>query len=119
VYGDKVYFTTVDGHVVVANLKTDKVERVLDLHSFDPDKSHTGWSRGLKVIDDEHIIVGFSTLRVTKFRENVRWVKSRFGLLGDSKPTPTHISMYNIKEKKLCWRRVLDDPCLDVIFSVL
>ena len=117
--GDRVYFTTVDGHVVIADLISAEVLDVIDLHACDPDSSHTGWSRGLKIIDEDHVLVGFSTLRVTKFRENVRWMKHRFGMIEQPKPTPTHVALYNLTQRRLVWRHMLDSPQVDVIFSIL
>ena len=119
VLGDKAFFTTVDGHVVIANLLTCTVERVIDLHKCECAGEATGWARGLKIIDEDHVLVGFSTLRVTNFRDNVRWVKKRFGLMRDESVTPTHIALYNVKEERLCWRKVLEEPKIDVVFSIL
>jgi hypothetical protein len=119
VLGNKAYFTTVDGHVVVANLDTCSIEKVVDLHKCDKRGEATGWARGLKIIDADNVLIGFSTLRVTSFRENVRWVKKRFGMMRDASITPTHIAMYNLKEERLYWRKVLEDPKVDVIFSIL
>jgi hypothetical protein len=119
VEGDLAYFTTVDGHVVIANLVSCKVERVIDLHACDPDNTHTGWARGLKLLPSGQVLVAFSTLRVTKFRENVRWVKQRVGLLEHASVSPTHVGLYDLNSEKLVSRRTLDDPQIDVVFSVL
>jgi len=119
VSGDRVYFTTVDGHVVIADLVTTDVIDVVDLHACDPEGLHTGWARGLKIVDDDHVMVGFSTLRVTSIRENVRWIKHRFGMMDNPTPSPTHIALYDLKRRRLVERHVLDDPQIDVIFSIL
>lgn len=119
VRGHRVYFTTVDGHVVIADLATTKVLDVVDLHACDPDSTHTGWARGLKIVDDDHVLVGFSTLRVTRFRENVRWIKHRFGMTENPAPSPTHVALYDLRRRRLISRQMLEAPRIDVIFSIL
>ncbi|MCP3934686.1 MAG: hypothetical protein GY708_04865 [Actinomycetia bacterium] len=119
VVGDSVWFTTVDGHVVTADLRTDEVTGVYDLHSMDTSDEVVGWLRGLTIANDGDLLVGFSTLRVTKIRENIRWVKTRFGRMDNAKLKPTHIARFDVGKGNLKWRRPLDDPLVDVVFSVL
>jgi hypothetical protein len=119
ILGKNVYFTTVDGHVVIANMETTEIVDVIDLHECKNAGTATGWARGLKLIDEDRVIVGFSTLRVTKFRENVRWIKRRLGKLDQGKPEPTHVAMYDLKKRELIWRAHLTNPQIDVVFSVL
>lgn len=119
VRGDLVYFTTVDGHVVVANLETLQVEDVIDLVAMTPDNVALGWARGLHVDDNSTIVVGFSKLRVTEFRQNVRWVKQRFGLLNSNTSLTTHVAAFHLGDRKMLWRHTLDQPRLDAVFSVL
>lgn len=119
VHGTDVYFTTVDGHVVIADLENTEIKDVIDLHDCKNAGHSTGWARGLKIIDSDHVIVAFSTLRVTKIRENVRWIKRRLGKLDSDTPEPTHIAMYNLRTRTLCWRSHLLNPQIDVVFSVL
>ncbi len=119
VVGDSVYFTTVDGHLVIADLLTDTVTDVVDIQAFSDAEGALGWMRGLTVLDEGHVLLGFSTLRVTKFRENIRWVKKRAGQLENDVVLPTHIARYDIPNRRLIWRRELSDPVMDVVFSVL
>jgi len=119
VLGNRVYLTTVDGHVVVANLDTLTIEKIVNLHSCADSDAVTGWARGLKIVDKDHVIVGFSTLRVTKFRENIRWLKKQVGMLQSADVCPTHFALYDLKNEKMLWRSYTDDVGLDVIFSIL
>ena len=118
VVGDLVYFTTVDSHIVVADLLTCKVIDVVDLYAIAETDDALGWSRGLHV-DGTNASVGFSTLRVTKIRQNVRWVKERFGRMEKGRVMPTHVASFDLENRKLNWRQPLNDPQVDVIFSVL
>lgn len=119
VVGDTVYFTTVDGHLVTADLTTDTVTDVTDIVAISECDDALGWMRGLAVLDDGDILLGFSTLRITKIRENVRWVKNRFGKMENPTVVPTHVARYNLAEGRMIWRRELTDPVMDVVFSVL
>jgi len=118
VYGSKVYFTAVDGHIIVANLENEQVENIVNLNDIANEKNRAlGWCRSLYVIDEDHVIVGFSRLRPTKFRENLRWVRRQLGdkVTGNA---PTRISLFNLKQKKLIWEYSLEEAGINAIFSV-
>lgn len=119
VLGDKVYFTTVDGHVAILNLNSLAVEALHDLNSIANLDAPLGWTRGLKILDEHRLVIGASTLRVTSIRNNIRWVKKKFGQLEEDKVVPTNIALYNVAEGCVEWVKVLDDPMVDVVFSVL
>jgi len=119
VFGNRAFFTTVDGHVVIANLDTLKVEKIVNLHKCAGGDKATGWARGLKIIDEQHILVAFSTLRVTKFRENLRWIKKKAGVIENHIVSPTHFALYDIVNERMLWRKFTDDTGVDVIFSIL
>lgn len=118
VYEEAVYFTTVDGHIIVASLENNRVEQVIDLNEITNSGWSLGWCRGLHIVDKEHIIIGFTRVRPTKIRENVRWIKHRFGLRETAGKLPARIALYNIKERKLCWEQNLEDAGMNVVFSI-
>lgn len=118
VYEESVYFTTVDGQIVVANPKSGQLEQVVDLNELTNSDRALGWCRGLKVLDREHVIVGFTGLRATKFRKNLRWVKHRFGLRKTVGNLPTRIALFDLNRRKLCWEQNLEELGMDVIFSI-
>jgi hypothetical protein len=115
--GDKVYFTTVDGHVVVANGNSLQVEEIIDLKQIDGKNSMLGWCRGLLLEDERTAWVGFSRIRKTWQQENVRWVKSvlREGM----QARPTHIALYDLVEKRLIREFDLEELGMHVLFSIL
>ncbi len=120
-YEQSVYYTTIDGHIVVANLRNDRIEEVIDLNELTDTANYhptrpLGWCRGLKILDSEHVLVGFSRLRSTKWRENIRWAKRCLG--GQAGTPPTRVALYDLKHRKLCWEQSLEEQGMDAIFSI-
>ncbi len=113
VHGDCVYFTTVDGHVVIADTKSLKVVDVLDLNRMvDPD-TLLGWARGIHLGEDG-LWVGFSRIRPTRFRENVAWVARGF-----KQSRPTHVARFDLT-RNCCVEWIdLEPTGLGAVFSVL
>jgi hypothetical protein len=116
VRGEKIYFTTVDGRVVIANSLSLQVENTIDLKEIDGQESLLGWCRGLLPLDDRKVWVGFSRLRKTVFRENVLWVRSVFREgMGEK---PTHITLYDIAEKQCLQEFDLERHGMNIVFSI-
>lgn len=119
VYGDYVYFTTVNGHIVVANKKTFRIERVFDLNKMDGRGLPLGWCRGFCLIGDD-AFVGFSRLRTTKILDNLRWVKSMVtAFKSPEKLQPSRVSRFNLKKMALEDEFILPRDDIDILFSVL
>lgn len=122
----KLYFTAVDGHVLIVDPQSCKVLEVINLRDFVDTDYPLGWCRGIKIVDSERIIVGFSRLRQTKLHEKVRWAKAQVRRLsGDenyaqSLPSlPTRISCFNLTTRSLEWEVPLSDHKIDAVFSIL
>ena len=118
VHGRRVYFTTVDGHVVIASLDEDRVERVVDLNRIAGSELALGWCRGLHVLGPDRVVVGFSRLRPTKIRQNLRWLKHRFGLRGTPGNLPSRIACFDLSTESLCWERNVEEHGMSVLFSI-
>jgi hypothetical protein len=118
VAGRHVYFTTVDGHVVIASLDSDRVERVVDLNAIACSELALGWCRGLLLLDDGRLVVGFSRLRPTKISANLRWLQHRVGMRDSPGNLPTRVSCFDIDQERLCWEHELEAAGLSTIFSV-
>jgi len=115
VLGNRIYFTTVDGNVVVANTETLKVEQTIDLNAFHDDPARTlGWCRGLLPLDEDRIWIGFTRVRPTKFIENVAWIKH-----GASRHKPSHIALYDLKHARCEQEIELEAHGIGVVFSLL
>lgn len=115
--GDRIYFTTVDGHIVIVNRHTRTVDRVVNLYPANGEKKVLlGWCRGLLPIDDRHIWVGFTRVRKTKFVENVLWVRSmvKEGVYDK----PTHISLYDLDAQRCLEEIDLEPYGMNIVFSI-
>lgn len=112
VYGDRVFFTAVDGKVVIADTRTLKVTEVIDLTSMHEPETLLGWCRGL-MLDGDRMWIGFSRMRPTKFRKNVAWVKNGFRhSLG------THVGLYDLRERRLVAQLNVDAAGLNAVFGI-
>jgi hypothetical protein len=113
VHGDRVYFTTVNGCVLIADPATLRVERTIDLGRFHEEGTILGWTRGL-LVDDGGMWVGFSRIRPTKFRENVAWVARGFKSVN-----PTRIAYYDLESGRCTAEIDLEPAGLSAVFSIL
>ncbi len=118
VHGRRVYFTTVDGHVVIASLDRDRVERVVDLNRIVGSDLALGWCRGIHVLEPDRVVVGFSRLRPTKIRQNLRWLKHRVGLRGTPGNLPSRIACFDLSTETLCWEHNVEEHGMSVVFSI-
>jgi hypothetical protein len=115
VFGEHIYFTTVDGHIAIANCSSLDIERVVDLNEFGDDRETLlGWCRGLLPLDEHRIWVGFTRVRKTKFKENILWIKHGFRETGK----PTHIALYDLAAKRCLQEIDLEPHGLNVLFGI-
>jgi hypothetical protein len=93
IFNDFLYFTTVDGHIVVVNPRNLQIERVHDLSKMSgPSSEPLGFCRGLHLLDERFAWVGFTRIRPTKFRENLSWVRHP-----TRTPRHSHISLFDLQ----------------------
>ncbi len=117
--GDDIYFTSVNGHVSIADLATGKVKSVYDLRTISKSDKTLGWCRGLHILDQDRVLVGFSRLRPSKFKENLGWVKHRMGLHDNAGRMATRVACYDLKRSVLEWEVDLEPGGLNAVFSIL
>jgi hypothetical protein len=115
---DRIYFTTVDGRIVIANRQSLAVEQIIDLSEIHRGQDQSdvllGWCRGVLPLDESRLWVGFTRVRKTKITENVMWIKHAFR----DKEKPTHISLYDI-EKRRCLQEIdLEPHGMNIIFGI-
>lgn len=115
VTGERVWFTTTNGHLVEADPDAAKVVSFLDLNAIEGTRDPLGWCRGL-LVEDDVAWVGFSRLRATVWRENLRWVKRT--LHGQSL-RPTRVAAYDLALRKPIAEWNLEGCQLHAIYSVL
>jgi len=119
IHDGKVYFTAVDGHVVIADPVTCEVLAVHDLNAMTDTNKTLGWCRGLHILDDDRILVGFSRLRQSKFRENVQWVKFQIRQRESAGKLPTRVALYDLAAERLVWDINLEKYECNAVFSIL
>ncbi len=113
-FNGSLYFTTVDGHVLIVNAGTLKIERVIDLNEMSGSSGETlGWCRGLLPLDERFLWVGFTRVRPTKFRENLNWVRQQ-----KRTHRPSHIALYDLQSGS-CLEEIETEPHgIGVVFTL-
>jgi hypothetical protein len=113
-FNGSLYFTTVDGHVVIVNPKTLKIERVIDLNKMGgPSGGSLGWCRGLCPLDERFLWVGFTRIRRTIFRENLNWIRR-----GQNTHRSSRIALYDLQNLS-CLEEIETEPHgIGVVFTL-
>jgi hypothetical protein len=110
--GDRVYFTTVNGMVAIADTRSLEMLEVVDLTQLHPPDMLLGWARGL-LVDGPRVWVGFSRIRPTKFRENVGWV-----LRGLKRDFGTHVGCYDLQARRSLGQLAVEEYGMGAIFGI-
>lgn len=112
-HGGRIYFTTVDGHIVVVDASTLRIEDVVNLNTMHSVDQLPGWCRGI-LVEGDRVWVGFSRLRPTRFRENVSWVAHGF-----KSASPTRIGCYDLSRRECLAEIDLEPHGLNAVFGIL
>ena len=112
VHEGRVYFTTVDGKIAIADTGTLRVVEVLDLTRAHPADMLLGWARSI-YLEESRMWVGFSRIRPTKIRENVGWV-----LRGLKRDFGTHVGCYDVRTGKSLGQYNVEPFGLSAIFGI-
>lgn len=113
---EKIYFTTVDGAIVVVDSRTLAVIDTIELHALEGFGGVRGWCRGIYI--DGHIIyVGFSRLRKTRKLEKIRWV-GRLLSKGNVLETASILAI-DLTCKKIVNEYPVPAGMIDAIYSIL
>jgi hypothetical protein len=108
----RIYFSTVNGHVAIADATTLRVEEIIDLNAIHGPDVQLGWCRGL-LMGDDGVWIGFSRLRSTRLRENVKWV-----IQGCRTVLPTRIARYDLTRQRCVAQIDLEDYGLNAVYGV-
>lgn len=109
----EIYFTTIDGHVVIVDRDKLKIKEIVNLNEINPTEGLLGWCRSI-MINERKGWVGFSRIRQTKLKENLSWIKKGF-----KKVEPTKISYYDFEKKEFIREINLEDWGVNAVFSIL
>jgi hypothetical protein len=111
-HNERLYFTTVNGYLVVANPNNCQVEETIDLNALHEEDTLLGWCRGV-LLDGHRAWIGFSRIRPTRFRETLSWVRQGF-----RRSLPTRIACYDLAAKRLLTEINLEEHGLNAVFSI-
>lgn len=119
VVDDRIYFTTVNGNIVVFDTKTRRRLEVHDLTRLQKNPK-MGWCRGIEVAGD-YAYIGFSTIRKTRSMDNLSFLTDRFvqwrdGLLNAA---PARIMKYDLRRRKIVSEMRFRHSELGIMFSIL
>ena len=117
VHGKYIYFTTVDGHLVIAGKNSLQLERTVDLNAITGTEMLLGWCRGLLCVDSDRFWIGFTRIRRTRFQENLFWLNHT--LRKRMLKKPTHIALYDISAGTCLREFDLERYGMNVVFSIL
>ncbi len=107
-----LYFTTVNGNIVIANPNTLKIEAVVDLNDMPEPETLLGWCRGI-LVDGSKAWVGFSHIRPTRLRENIAWVARGF-----RRVLPTRIACYDLARRCCVVEIEFQSHGLNAVFGI-
>lgn len=114
VFGNSIYFTQVDGHVVVVDIRSLQVKNRYNLNLMTSSKIPLGWCRGIKIINQDRVIVGFTRIRPNKkvgVDGTISW-QGQYGIL------PTRIACYDLNIGKLLWEQQVEEHDMNAIYSI-
>jgi len=118
-YG-KLYFTTVNGYIVIAEPISCKIIKTINLNKlYKSLKINLGWCRGLHIENDETVIVAFSKMRKTKYSNNVNWIRALKKNTSRLISGKTRITKLNIKKEIVLDEIIVEDFHMNSIFSIL
>lgn len=112
VHGDHIYFTSVNGTVVIVGTASLRVEEVIQLRAMHPDDTLLGWCRGI-MLDGDRMWVGYSRIRPTKARENVAWL-----MRGFKQALGTRVACYDLRAHVCLYDIDLEPAGLNAVFSI-
>lgn len=118
VAGDRILFTTVNGWLVVIDRETHEARVKVDLNEIYATDRALGWCRGLAVLADGVVVVGFSRLRPSPIRQNLRWMQHRFGKRATKGNLPSRIAAFDLQQRRLLWELDLERAGLNALFSI-
>ena len=112
----RIYFTTVDGHLVVADTTSLQVVSISDLRRFAGYPfSGQAWCRGLMVINSRIVCVGFTRIRKTALMRTGNWIKHGFHEV----EAPTHIATFDLSEERCLTVVDLEKHGMNLLFGIV
>jgi len=92
---DKIYFSTVQGHIMAVDRRTLEIEDDIDINKDSPAGKQIGWTRGLEVVGNKAYL-GITKIRGSKFKEYTKWIVKGEGILMPSSMLEIDLGTKNI-----------------------
>jgi len=115
---DAIYFTTVNGRIVIVDRDSLTVRDVVNLGKISNGSKKPGWCRGLAMLEPGQFLVGYSQLRPTRWTGNLKWFTHGVRELKRLFRQPARISLYDLHQKRLLWEFSLHDYGMSTVFSI-
>jgi hypothetical protein len=113
----ELYFTTVDGHLVMVDVATRSMSRAYDLARLTRAHLPLGWCRGIHVLSRTDVLVAFSQLRPIRVVDNLRWMVHK--LLGkETRSLPTRIARFDLARGRCTAEWNVETVGMNAIFSI-
>jgi hypothetical protein len=113
---ERIYFTVVDGQLLIANPRTSAIDKVVDFKKMDDANTLLGWCRGVLPVTDDRVWVGFTRVRKTRIHENVLWAKRMIS--PGMTERGTHITLYDIAQHRRLRDFDLEAHGMNIVFSI-
>lgn len=114
---DRVWFTGVNGWIITLHPTGELT--TIDLNPMSPPSERLpGWCRGIAMVSENDVLVGYSKLRETKTRENLKWIGNKLFGQNFSLSQPTRIARYDLARRREIWRLELEKCGMDAVFSI-
>lgn len=109
-----LYFTSVDGHLIIGDEEKLTVEDRIDLNTIgEVGKIGFGWCRGVLPLNERRVWVGFTRIRQTRWKEKIKWIKH----LALGFPRPTSLTLDDIGGRKMLQEINLESVGMHAIFG--
>jgi hypothetical protein len=112
VRGDFIYFTAVNGLVIIVDKETKKVVKKINLHELNNIEQKVGWTRGIEVIGNRAFI-GITRARKSKYKEYTKW------MLGMKKQFSSSIIEIDIETHKFISFYEIENGPANGIYTIL
>jgi hypothetical protein len=113
-----VWFTAVDGQLVLLDPETGQVARRILLQADDTTGEPLGWCRGLWIADGL-AWVGFTRIRATRLRASLAWVRGRLRGRPVATRRLTRVVAFELDTGRPALQIALQDVELDVLMGMV
>jgi hypothetical protein len=113
-----VWFTAVDGRLLLVDPRVGRVVRAVVLRHPDDGEAPLGWCRGL-AIDGDTAYVGFTRLRATRARRNLAWIARHLRGTAGASARPTRIEAWDLRSERRIGAWPTASAGLDAIFGMV